>query len=98
MSLRFASNDCLFLLCPTGPSKKMFPIFFSKEFFQIVFHNLFAKLSRPSRMMSLMMSGLMMLSGDMSALYASKTNKITSFEMTFLLECFSDLEGQAIQI
>ena len=49
-------------------------------------------------MMSLMMSGLMMSSGDMSPLYASKTNKITSFEMTFLLECFSDLEGQAIQI
>ena len=52
----------------------------------------------PSLMTSLMMSALMMLSGDMSPLYATKTNNITSFEMGFLLECFSDLPGQAIQI
>ena len=49
-------------------------------------------------MMSLMMSGLMMSSGDMSPLCATKTSNITFFEMTFLLECFSDLPGQAIQI
>ena len=52
----------------------------------------------PSLMMSLMTSGLMTSSSDMSPLYATKTNKITSFEMAFLLECFSDLPGQAIQI
>ena len=39
-----------------------------------------------------------MSSGDMSPLYATKTKHITSFEMTFLLECFSDVPGQAIQI
>ena len=33
-----------------------------------------------------MMSGLMMSSGDMSLLYATKTNNITFFEMKFLLE------------
>ena len=39
-----------------------------------------------------------MSSRDMSPLYATETNKITSFEMTFLIESFSDLQGEAIQI
>ena len=102
MSFRFASNGLLVSILPHRSFANVFanhfPIFFLKMFFQKFFSQYFPKFSMPSLMMSLMMSGLMMSSGDMSALYATKKNKITSFEMTFLLECFSDLPGQAIQI
>ena len=39
-------------------------------------------------MTSSMLSRVITSSGDMPPLYASKTNQITSFEMTFLLEWF----------
>ena len=95
MSFWVASNGLLVSLQPRWSFPKHFSNFVFKNvskrfFFQISL----PKFSMPSLMMSLMMSGLMMSSGDMSPLYATKTKQITSFEMTFLLEC----NFQAIQI
>ena len=82
---------CLCLFCPISPFHNIFQNVFSKKSFQKFFSEFFPKFFMPSLMMSLMMSGLMMSSGDMSPLYETKTNNITSFEMTFRLEWFSDL-------